>query len=106
MQYAATDLYNGFNGHKPPLDMPNILYIIMSVGIVMKFLLWVYCLRLNVKLNSDTVGTSQLIICVMSCFQVEETTLAVSMCFFNCQLAPDMGSSIAFELPRNSQCSV
>ena len=56
MQYAATDLYNGFNGDKPPLDMPNVLYIIMGVGIVLKFVLWVYCLRLNAKLNSDTVG--------------------------------------------------
>jgi len=56
MQYAATDLYNGFNGDKPPLDMPNVLYIIMGVGIVLKFVLWVYCLRLNAKLNSDTVA--------------------------------------------------
>ncbi len=64
MQYAATDLYNGFNGRLPPLDMPNILYVIMSVGIVLKFALWVYCLKLNANLNSDTVGT---FIAVLSC---------------------------------------
>ena len=56
MQYAATDLYNGFNGTLPALDMPTVLYIIMSVGIVMKFVLWIFCLRLNVKLNSDTIS--------------------------------------------------
>lgn len=56
MQYAATDLYNGFNGHKPPLDMPNVLYIIMGVGIALKFALWLYCIKLNARLKSDTVS--------------------------------------------------
>jgi hypothetical protein len=56
MQYAATDLYDGFKGNKPPLDMPDILYIIMGVGILLKFVLWLYCLQLNKRLNSDTVG--------------------------------------------------
>lgn len=56
MQYAATDLYAGFKGEKPPLDMPDILYIIMGVGIAIKFVLWWYCLRLNQRLNSDTVS--------------------------------------------------
>ena len=56
MQYAAVDLYGGFTGHLPKLEMPYVLYIIMSIGIVLKFVLWLYCVKLNVHLNSDTVS--------------------------------------------------
>lgn len=56
MQYAAVDIYEGFRGHLPQLEMPMILYVIMSVGIVLKFVLWLYCVKLNMHLNSDTVS--------------------------------------------------
>jgi divalent metal cation (Fe/Co/Zn/Cd) transporter len=56
MQFSAVDLYNGINGRLPELDVPMTLYIIMGVGIVMKYVLWLYCLRLNKAINSDTIG--------------------------------------------------
>ena len=56
MQYSATDLYSGFTGHKPPLNIPIELYVILGVGILLKFVLWLYCVQLNKNLNSDTVG--------------------------------------------------
>lgn len=56
MQYASVDIFNGFSGHLPKLDMPLILYVIMSVGIVLKFFLWLYCLKLNMRMHSDTVS--------------------------------------------------
>ena len=55
MQFSVSDLYSGFNGRIPPLDMPTILYVIMILGIGMKFLLWIYCIKLNATLNSDSV---------------------------------------------------
>jgi len=58
MQYSAVDLYNGMNGDKPKLDLTTALYVIMVLGIVLKFFLWIYCLKLNVSIKSDTVSKS------------------------------------------------
>ena len=56
MQYSAVDLYNGIYGDIPVIDLTTVLYVILGVGIVLKFILWVYCLRLNKTLKSDTVS--------------------------------------------------
>ena len=56
MQYSAVDLYNGIYGDIPVIDLTTVLYVILGVGIVLKFVLWVYCLRLNKTLKSDTVS--------------------------------------------------
>eukprot|EP01032_Pedospumella_encystans_P012246 gene12246-14181_t len=55
MQYSAVDLYNGIYGDIPVIDLTTVMYVILGVGIVLKFVLWVYCLRLNKTLKSDTV---------------------------------------------------
>eukprot|EP01032_Pedospumella_encystans_P020357 gene20357-23123_t len=55
MQYSAVDLYNGMNGDLPKLDLTTALYVIMVLGIFLKFFLWIYCLKLNVSIKSDTV---------------------------------------------------
>ena len=56
MQYSAVDLYNGYFGDIPKLDLTTALYVILVVGIVLKFFLWLYCLKLNKTLKSDTVS--------------------------------------------------
>jgi divalent metal cation (Fe/Co/Zn/Cd) transporter len=58
IQYSCVDLYNGINGDKPFLNVDTDLYIILGVGIVLKLLLWIYCLRINASaaLSSDTVA--------------------------------------------------
>lgn len=54
VQYSAVDLYEGFFHHSfPTLEVSMSLYIILGVGIVLKFALWVYCIRLNETAKSD-----------------------------------------------------
>ena len=60
MQYSAVDLYNGVNGDLPKLDLTTALYVIMVLGIFLKFFLWIYCLKLNVSIKSDTVSKSSM----------------------------------------------
>lgn len=55
MQYSATDLYYGINGDLPKLNIPTSLYIILGMGIVMKFFLWLFCAHVNRTLQSDSV---------------------------------------------------
>eukprot|EP01032_Pedospumella_encystans_P013588 gene13588-15635_t len=54
-QGLQTRPYNGIYGDIPVIDLTPVLYVILGVGIVLKFVLWVYCLRLNKTLKSDTV---------------------------------------------------
>lgn len=54
VQYSATDLYEGFYHHSfPTLEVNFYLYAILGVGILLKFVLWVYCVRLNAVAKSD-----------------------------------------------------
>lgn len=54
VQYSASDLYEGVFHHKFPFLEVNLsLYVILGVGIVAKFVLWVYCVRLNTVAKSD-----------------------------------------------------
>ncbi len=49
-------MYNGFNGDLPELNVGLDLYLILGIGIGLKFVLWIYCLHLNKSVRSDTVG--------------------------------------------------
>lgn len=54
IQYSATDLFEGIFHHKLPfLEFSISLYIILGIGIVLKFVLWVYCIHLNKVAKSD-----------------------------------------------------
>lgn len=56
IQYSCADLYNGFHdGNLPLLNVDVELYVILGIGIGMKFMLWLYCLRLNQSVGSDVV---------------------------------------------------
>jgi divalent metal cation (Fe/Co/Zn/Cd) transporter len=56
IQFSCYDLYDGFNGDKPELNVDFNLYTILGVGIVMKFLLWLFCLKINQVIDSDMIG--------------------------------------------------
>lgn len=54
VQYSLTDLYEGFANHNLPFLEVNIyLYGILGIGIILKFVLWVFCVRLNTVAKSD-----------------------------------------------------
>lgn len=57
IQFSCVDLMDGLEGHKPELYVTIGLYCIMATAIGLKFALWVYCARLNVSLQSDSLGT-------------------------------------------------
>ncbi len=57
IQFSSMDLYNGFALHDlPELNVDFILYTILGIGIVMKFFLWLFCLKLNRWVQSDMIG--------------------------------------------------
>ena len=56
IQFSAVDLYNGFNGDEPKLEVGIDMYIILGLGIFLKFVLWLYCLKVNERVNSDMIG--------------------------------------------------
>lgn len=43
VQYSLVDLYNGFSGDIPELNITYELYIILGIGVVLKMLLFFYC---------------------------------------------------------------
>jgi divalent metal cation (Fe/Co/Zn/Cd) transporter len=49
-------MYNGFTGHIPELNVDMDLYLILGVGILLKFALWIYCLEVYKRNKSDTLG--------------------------------------------------
>eukprot|EP01040_Poterioochromonas_malhamensis_P012326 gene12326-13477_t len=56
IQYSCIDLYNGLNGDLPELNVGLDLYLILGIGIGLKFILWIYCLQLNKSIGSDSVA--------------------------------------------------
>lgn len=56
IQFASFDLYNGFNGRIPSLEVNWIMYLSLGVGICMKFLLYVYCRLATQKESSDILS--------------------------------------------------
>ena len=51
---SILDLYSGANGDIVQLDNSSIVYVVMSIGIVLKLVLWVYCVRANE--STDGIG--------------------------------------------------
>ena len=50
------DLYNGFRGQKPNLDVSTNMYIILSLGLILKFFLFIYCRYINIEIPSDMIA--------------------------------------------------
>ena len=44
---AAGDLYDGLNGNEPELSKGVAVYIILTIGVMMKLVLWIYCTVAN-----------------------------------------------------------
>jgi cation diffusion facilitator family transporter len=55
IRFAIEDLVAGFTGNVPKLDVGLILWVTMSVGIVMKLLLFIYCRAINRVEKSDAL---------------------------------------------------
>jgi divalent metal cation (Fe/Co/Zn/Cd) transporter len=56
IQYACLDLYKGFTGNIPEIQVGLTMYVVISVGIVLKFVLWIYCKAVNENNPSDILG--------------------------------------------------
>ena len=56
IQYSCEDLYNGFHGHIPKLNVGRTLYLILGVGTVAKFFLWIYCAKISKQYKSDMLN--------------------------------------------------
>lgn len=57
IQFSIVDLYNGFNGDLPELEVGLPLYVLLGLGTVLKFFLYLYCqyfLR-NFRGNNDQI---------------------------------------------------
>jgi divalent metal cation (Fe/Co/Zn/Cd) transporter len=52
IQYSLIDMIEGFQGNKPIIDIG----VILSVGIVLKFVLYIYCHIANKVADSDTLA--------------------------------------------------
>ena len=55
IQYSLIDLYNGLTGHIPVLNVDAALYTILTIGIVMKLVLYLYCKWVHNITGSDTL---------------------------------------------------
>eukprot|EP01041_Mallomonas_annulata_P002849 gene2849-5604_t len=47
IQFSIIDLYDGFNGNIPELDVGMSMFTILSVGIFLKVILYFYCKAVN-----------------------------------------------------------
>jgi cation diffusion facilitator family transporter len=56
IQYSCIDLYSGFSGSIPELEVNDDLYIIMGLGILLKWVLFLFCKYINEEINSDSIG--------------------------------------------------
>ena len=56
IQYAALDLYDGFHGRIPELDITVPLYVLIGFGILIKGILFLYCQAVNVIAKSDALS--------------------------------------------------
>ena len=57
IQYAAFAFYDGLSGKLPIVHVDFSLCLIMGLGILLKFVLWVLCLRLNAALQAQPSET-------------------------------------------------
>jgi divalent metal cation (Fe/Co/Zn/Cd) transporter len=53
IQFSIVDLYNGFSGQIPKLEVGLEMYCILGVGIALKVFLYVYCVWAKTILKSD-----------------------------------------------------
>jgi divalent metal cation (Fe/Co/Zn/Cd) transporter len=53
IQFSVVDLYNGIMGHEPVLEVGVAMYVILGIGILMKFFLYIYCQWAKRILKSD-----------------------------------------------------
>lgn len=56
IQYSAVDLYEGLRGDIPELHVDIDMYIILGLGIFLKFALWLFCLKASEVNNSDMIS--------------------------------------------------
>jgi divalent metal cation (Fe/Co/Zn/Cd) transporter len=56
IQYSAQDLFDGFHGDIPTLDMTPLVYSLIAVGIAVKGVLYFYCAFAQKVLKSDNLG--------------------------------------------------
>eukprot|EP01040_Poterioochromonas_malhamensis_P014311 gene14311-15831_t len=56
IQSSCTVLFNGINGDLPELNVGSDTYLILGIGIGLKFLLWISCIQLKKSLRSVTVA--------------------------------------------------
>lgn len=55
IQFAAEDLVQGFSGNKPTLNIGFIDYLVLSVAVAIKGLLYVYCKHVSIVEKSDSM---------------------------------------------------
>jgi divalent metal cation (Fe/Co/Zn/Cd) transporter len=53
IQFSAVDISDGANGKIPKIEVGAVLYAITCTGIVLKFVLWIWCVVLNKIAQSD-----------------------------------------------------
>jgi divalent metal cation (Fe/Co/Zn/Cd) transporter len=56
IQYSCTDLASGFSGKIPAIHTDAVMYSILSIGIGLKLVLWIYCKYIYERTKSDTLG--------------------------------------------------
>eukprot|EP00595_Chromulina_sp_UTEXLB2642_P003164 CAMPEP_0196766668 /NCGR_PEP_ID=MMETSP1095-20130614/28409_1 /TAXON_ID=96789 ORGANISM="Chromulina nebulosa, Strain UTEXLB2642" /NCGR_SAMPLE_ID=MMETSP1095 /ASSEMBLY_ACC=CAM_ASM_000446 /LENGTH=256 /DNA_ID=CAMNT_0042130033 /DNA_START=327 /DNA_END=1095 /DNA_ORIENTATION=+ len=55
IQFSIVDIVSGVNGDIPKLNVGVDSYVILSIGIFLKFFLFIYCRWANVFLKTDTL---------------------------------------------------
>jgi divalent metal cation (Fe/Co/Zn/Cd) transporter len=56
IQFSVVDLYDGLHGNIPVIDIGVTMYVILSIGIIAKFLLYIYCGFVNKSAGSDSLA--------------------------------------------------
>lgn len=56
IQYSCIDLYSGFTGNIPELEVGEDMYIILGLGIFMKLVLYLFCQYTNGLVRSDSLA--------------------------------------------------
>ena len=55
IQFSCMDLYYGYNGELPNLNVDSMMYCVLTIGIVLKLFLWLYCNYINKIVESDSL---------------------------------------------------
>jgi len=53
IQFSCVDLWDGFQGRIPHIELSTALYFILALAIGLKLVLWIYCKRVNQEKGSD-----------------------------------------------------